>query len=232
MTLYDSKILLVDDEAPLLKMLKDLLKNDGFWHVDTATDSAQAIALIEKNEYHLLILDVMLPDGDGFHLFEEIKKIKENDICVIFLSARDEDRARLRGLGLGADDYVTKPFLPEELLLRIKSVLKRTYHIDTENAADKIGKATVDWNAGTINVGEESYALTAKEYVLLKKLCENKGRILSINTLCDTLWPDGSYGYENSLMVHIRHLREKIEENPSKPAHLLNIRGLGYRLKD
>lgn len=138
----------------------------------------------------------------------------------------------LRGLGLGADDYVTKPFLPEELLLRIKSVLKRTYHIDAENAADKIGKATVDWNAGTINVGEESYALTAKEYVLLKKLCENKGRILSINTLCDTLWPDGSYGYENSLMVHIRHLREKIEENPSKPTHLLNIRGLGYKLKD
>ena len=232
MTLYDSKILLVDDEAPLLKMLKDLLKNDGFWHVDTAADSAQAIARIEKNEYHLLILDVMLPDGDGFQLFEKMKKIKGTDICVIFLSARDEDRARLRGLGLGADDYVTKPFLPEELLLRIKSVLKRTYHIDAENAADKIGKATVDWNAGTINVGEESYALTAKEYVLLKKLCENKGRILSINTLCDTLWPDGSYGYENSLMVHIRHLREKIEENPSKPTHLLNIRGLGYKLKD
>ena len=231
MTLYDSKILLVDDEAPLLKMLKDLLKNDGFWHVDTAADSAQAIARIEKNEYHLLILDVMLPDGDGFQLFEKMKKIKGNDICVI-LSARDEDRARLRGLGLGADDYVTKPFLPEELLLRIKSVLKRTYHIDAENAADKIGKATVDWNAGTINVGEESYALTAKEYVLLKKLCEKKGRILSINTLCDTLWPDGSYGYENSLMVHIRHLREKIEENPSKPTHLLNIRGLGYKLKD
>lgn len=232
MTLYDSKILLVDDEAPLLKMLKDLLKNDGFEYVDTAVDSGQALALIRKNEYHLMILDVMLPDDDGFHLFERIKKVKGNNVCVVFLSARDEDMARLRGLGLGADDYVTKPFLPEELLLRIKSVLKRTYHIDVENAVDKIGKATVDWNAGTINVGEEDYTLTAKEYALLKKLCENKGRILSINTLCDTLWPDGSYGYENSLMVHIRHLREKIEENPSKPAHLLNIRGLGYKLKD
>ncbi len=232
MTLYDSKILLVDDEAPLLKMLKDLLKNDGFEYVDTAADSGQALALIRKNEYHLMILDVMLPDDDGFHLFERIKKVKGNNVCVVFLSARDEDMARLRGLGLGADDYVTKPFLPEELLLRIKSVLKRTYHIDVENAVDKIGKATVDWNAGTINVGEEDYTLTAKEYALLKKLCENKGRILSINTLCDTLWPDGSYGYENSLMVHIRHLREKIEENPSKPAHLLNIRGLGYKLKD
>ena len=232
MTLYHSKILLVDDEASLLKMLEDLLRNEGYQYVDTATNCTQAIERIKETEYHLMILDVMLPDDDGFHLFERIKKIKGSSICVVFLSARDEDIARLRGLGLGADDYITKPFLPEELLLRVKSILKRTYHIDDENAVDQIGKATVDWNAGTINVGEESYPLTAKEYALLKKLCENKGRILSINTLCDTLWPDGSYGYENSLMVHIRHLREKIEENPSKPTHLLNIRGLGYKLKD
>lgn len=231
MTLHDSKILLVDDEKPLLKMLEDLLKNEGYRYVDTAANGRQAIELIKENAYHLLILDVMLPDDDGFHLFEKIKRIKGNGVCVVFLSARDEDIARLRGLGLGADDYITKPFLPEELLLRIKSILKRTYHIDEENGIDNIGSAVVDWGAGTITVGEESYALTAKEYALLKKLCENRGRILSINTLCDTLWPDGSYGYENSLMVHIRHLREKIEENPSKPEYLLTIRGLGYKLK-
>ena len=232
MTLYNSKILLVDDEASLLKMLEDLLKSEGYQYVDIAKNCTQAIERIKENEYHLMILDVMLPDDDGFHLFERIKKIRGSSVCVVFLSARDEDIARLRGLGLGADDYITKPFLPEELLLRVKSILKRTYHIDEENAVDQIGKATVDWNAGTINVGEESYPLTANEYALLKKLCENKGRILSINMLCDTLWPDGSYGYENSLMVHIRHLREKIEENPSKPTHLLNVRGLGYKLKD
>lgn len=230
MILYDSRILLVDDEAPLLKMLKNLLGNDGFAFVDTAADCGQALALIEKNEYHLMILDVMLPDSDGFFLFEQIKKRKGNDVCAVFLSARDEDMARLRELGLGADDYITKPFLPEELLLRVKSILRRTYHIDSGNTVDQIGASTVDWSAGTIRVGTESYALTAKEYILLKKLCENRGRIISINTLCDTLWPDGSYGYENSLMVHIRHLREKVEENPSKPAHLLNIRGLGYKL--
>ena len=230
MTLYNSKILLVDDEAPLLKLLEDLLRNEGYQYVDTAANSAQAMELIQEKEYHLLIMDVMLPYG--FHLFEKIKRVKGSSVCVVFLSARDEDMARLRGLGLGADDYITKPFLPEELLLRVKSILKRTYHINEENAVETIGKATVDWGAGTINAGDESYPLTAKEYALLKKLCENKGRILSINTLCDTLWPDGSYGYENSLMVHIRHLREKIEENPSKPAHLLNIRGLGYKLKD
>lgn len=232
MTLYESKILLVDDEEPLLKMLESLLKNEGYQCVDTAADCEQAIVQLRKNEYHLLILDVMLPGGDGFYLFERIKEIKGREVCAVFLSARDEDIARLRGLGLGADDYITKPFLPEELLLRIKAILKRTYRIDEQDTIDKIGKATVDWNAGTINVGEECYMLTAKEYALLKKLCENRGRILSINTLCDTLWPDGSYGYENSLMVHIRHLREKIEENPSKPEYLLTVRGLGYRLRD
>lgn len=231
MTLHDSKLLLVDDEKPLLEMLENLLKKEGYHCVDTATNCKQAMALTQENEYHLFLLDVMLPDDDGFHLFERIKAVKGNDTCVVFLSARDEDLARLRGLGLGADDYITKPFLPEELLLRIKSILKRTYRIDEENATDAIGKAVVDWNAGTISVGAETYALTAKEYALLKKLCENRGRILSINTLCDTLWPDGSYGYENSLMVHIRHLREKIEENPSKPEHLLTVRGLGYKLK-
>lgn len=230
MTLHECRILLVDDEAALLDMVGNLLKKEGYQSVDLAADCGSAMQLTRDHEYQLVLLDVMLPDGDGFALFERIKRIKGSSLPVIFLSARDEDQARLRGLGLGADDYITKPFLPEELLLRVKAVLRRTYHIDDATATDRVGKALIDWGAGTVTADGEDYMLTAKEYVLLKKLCENRGRILSINVLCDTLWPDGSYGYENSLMVHIRHLREKLEENPSKPEHLLTVRGLGYKI--
>lgn len=230
MKLYENAVLLVDDEKNLLEMVKELLKKEGYVTVDTAASCRQARELFDRKKYQLVLLDVMLPDGDGFSLFEEWKKgKKDRQIPVIFLSARDEDQARLRGLGLGADDYITKPFLLEELLLRIKAVLRRTYHLEESNVT--IGEAVVNWDAGTIHTAKEDYSLTAKEYVLLKKLCDNRGKILSINTLCDTLWPDGSYGYENSLMVHIRRIREKLEKNPSKPEYLVTIRGLGYKLK-
>ena len=231
MTRFECRILLVDDEAELLEMVGGLLMKEGYRQVDRAADCKEALRCTRENEYQLVLLDVMLPDGDGFALLEQLRRLKGSGFPVIFLSARDEDSARLRGLGLGADDYITKPFLPEELLLRVKAVLRRTYHLDDEAGTDRIGSALVDWGAGTICTEGESYMLTAKEYVLLKKLCENRGRILSMNVLCDTLWPDGSYGYENSLMVHIRHLREKLEEAPSKPEHLLTVRGLGYKLK-
>lgn len=231
MTLQECRILLVDDETALLQMVGNLLKKEGYLHVDLADSCTRAAQFTAENDYQLVLLDVMLPDGDGFTLFEQIKKIKGTRLPVIFLSARDEDQARLKGLGLGADDYITKPFLPEELLLRIQAVLKRTYRIDNKMETDRVGKALIHWESGTISADGEDYMLTAKEYALLKKLCENRGRILSMNVLCDTLWPDGSYGYENSLMVHIRHLREKLEENPSKPEHLMTVRGLGYKLK-
>lgn len=230
MTLHECRILLVDDEDALLYMVGDLLKKEGYQYIDMAADCRSAMRLTRGKEYELVLLDVMLPDGDGFTLFEQIRRLRGGGMPVIFLSARDEDQARLRGLGLGADDYITKPFLPEELLLRIRAVLKRTSHIDDVTGTDRVGKVLIDWGAGTVSADGEDYTLTAKEYVLLKKLCENKGRILSINVLCDTLWPDGSYGYENSLMVHIRHLREKLEDNPSKPEHLLTVRGLGYKI--
>lgn len=231
MNLYDSRILIVDDEKALSRMVEGVLQKEGFSHIYTAADCKSAELLTAENEFQMILLDVMLPDGDGFSLYKVMRETEKNrNTPVIFLFARDEDYARLKGLGLGADDYITKPFLPEELILRVKAVLKRTYHMEETMKNEQIGAAQVDWNAGVIRNGAEEYALTAKEYTLLRKLSENRGRILSMNVLCDTLWPDGSYGYENSLMVHIRRLREKIEENPSKPEHILTVRGLGYKL--
>lgn len=149
MDLYDSRILLVDDEKALSQMVEGLLRKEGYHNINTAADCSSARILMEENEYQMILLDVMLPDGDGFSLFEEMKqKDKNSRTPVIFLSARDEDYSRLKGLGLGADDYITKPFLPEELLLRVRAVLKCTFHIEETIQSDTIGKARVDWNAG------------------------------------------------------------------------------------
>jgi DNA-binding response OmpR family regulator len=174
----------------------------------------------------------MLPDGNGFDLYQ---KMKEEgllfDIPVVFLSARDEDSARLRGLGLGADDYITKPFLPEELLLRIMAVLRRTYRFQENEEMLRLGETVVSFDSGTVENKGEVQTLTAKEYAILHKLAENRGKIVTMDALCDALWPDGSYGLENSLIVHIRHLREKIEADPSNPKYLVTVRGLGYKLE-
>ena len=156
---------------------------------------------------------------------------------MIFLSARDEDENRLRGLGLGADDYITKPFLPEELILRVTAVLKRAYRvknmqeqelISLVKCAVDLGSGVVKWNRGAEDSGE--MILTAKEYAILQKLAQERGRIVTIDALCDAVWREENYGYENTLVVHIRRLREKIEEDPSHPKYLLTVRGLGYRL--
>lgn len=194
-------ILLVDDAPELRRMVGELLEGAGY-AVTLAADCAQARRAWTESQPDAALLDVMLPDGDGFSLLEELRRVG-NGVPVLFLSARDEDEARLRGLGLGADDYITKPFLPQELLLRLAAVLRP---------------------------GGGEVALTAKEYALLKKLAANRGNIVTIDALCQALWEGPMVGYENTLMVHIRRLREKLETDPSHPQYLLTVRGLGYRL--
>ena len=236
MNLYDYKILLVDDEETLREMVVGFLRRAGFYNISTAGNCREAGKVFGRETPHLVLLDVMLPDGDGFSLF---KRLRENsEVPVIFLSARDEDENRLRGLGLGADDYITKPFLPEELILRVKAVLKRVYRAKDAREEETIamgaclvdlGSGVVRWNRGE-EADDEETTLTAKEYAILQKLSQERGRIVTIDALCDAVWREGNYGYENTLVVHIRRLREKIEEDPSHPQHLLTVRGLGYRL--
>lgn len=231
MDLYEHKILLVDDEPALRRMVGGFLTKAGFYNVVFAGSCLEAEAVCRREAPHLILLDVMLPDGDGFSLFDRLHR--ETEIPVIFLSARDEDESRLRGLGLGADDYITKPFLPEELILRVTAVLKRVYRIREEKAEDRVidlGDCLIDLGSGVVRRKDVEVTLTAKEYAIIEKLSENRGRIVTIDALCDAVWREGNFGYENTLIVHIRRLREKLEEDPSHPKHLLTVRGLGYKL--
>ena len=226
------KILLIDDEAELTKVVSEILIKDGYTCIDKAYDLKSAYKMLKENEYHLVLLDVMFSEGNGFDFCERLKSEGYfPNIPLIFLSARDEDRARLFGLGLGADDYITKPFLPKELLLRIGAVLRRTYSMKENGDRVILGETSVFIEGGTVKKKGEEISLTAKELMLFTILYRNRGKIVTTDILCDELWPEGSFGLESSLIVHMRHLREKIEADPSKPEYLKTVRGLGYKLE-
>ena len=219
------RILIVDDESSLQNMVSGILNQAGY-ETTSALTWAQALEQFRAAPPDAVLLDINLPDGDGFSLFGKLRESR--DVPVLFLSARDEDADRLQGLGLGADDYITKPFLPQELLLRLRSVLRRVYREDAPSA--RLGDLEIDWGRSVVRRGGEETALTAKEFTLLKKLWDARGNIVTIDALCAALWDGPLVGYENTLMVHIRRLREKIEPDPSHPNYLLTVRGLGYRL--
>ena len=229
-SIHETRLLLVDDEPELLAMVEILLRQEGFVQIRTASTAAEALRTARDFMPQAVLLDVMLPDGDGFTLFSQLRR--QADIPVLFLSARDEDEARLRGLGLGADDYITKPFLPQELTLRLCAVLRRTSSVEEPAVTEKIylGEVTVDMGSGTVTGNGGEKMLTAKEYALLSKLNENRGRIVTVDSLCMAAWNEENIGYDNTLMVHMRRLREKIEIDPSHPRWLITVRGLGYRL--
>ena len=172
----------------------------------------------------------MLSDGDGFTLLETWRK--ERDVPILFISARDADDDRLHGLGLGADDYITKPFLPQEVVLRLTSVLRRAYRDQPLRGQEqlRLGDTLVDWGTASVSRSGQTTALTAKEFALLRKLSDNRGQIVTIDALSRAVWGDENFGYENTLMVYIHRLREKIEADPAHPRYLLTARGLGYKL--
>lgn len=224
--LKNKRILLVDDEQALLDMVVSILKAEGFCKIAAAKSAGEALALAEAFQPELAVLDVMLPDGDGFSLMEQLKKTGEYPI--LFLTARGEEEDKFRGFGLGADDYLVKPFLPKELTFRILAILRRSYK--EENPLVKLQDSEIDFGRAEVVKGGEHIALTAKEYEILSALYRNAGRIVTINALCEAAWGENPFGYENSLMAHIRRIREKIEANPSRPVSLITAKGLGYKL--
>ena len=224
--LHTKKILLVDDEPELRKLVIDILSDDGFSNIIDAGTVQTGLIFAKQEKPDLAVLDVMLPDGDGFSLMKELRAF--TNIPVIFLTAKDEAADKLAGLGLGADDYVVKPFLPQELLLRVHAVLRRCYKADSPLL--ELEGCTIDFSRAEVNKNGMVVALTAKEHTLLETLSSNEGRIVSIDALCEALWGDNPFGYENSLNAHIRRIREKIETDPSKPVSLITVKGLGYKL--
>lgn len=224
--LQNKKLLLVDDEPELLQMVTSILSDDGFGNIVTAVSAKDAVSLFQNEKPDLAILDVMLPDGDGFWLMQQIRAF--SDVPVIFLTAKDEAADRLSGLGLGADDYIAKPFLPQELLFRIYAVLRRCYKEDAPFV--ELDGCTVDFGRAEVRKADKAIPLTAKEYIFLETLARSEGRIVTVDTLCEALWGDNPFGYENSLNAHVRRIREKIETDPSKPVSLITVKGLGYKL--
>ena len=224
--LHTKKILLVDDEPELRKLVIDILSDDGFSNIIDAGTVKTGLILARQEKPDLAILDVMLPDGDGFSLMKKLRAF--TNIPVIFLTAKDEAADKLAGLGLGADDYLVKPFLPQELLLRVHAVLRRCYKADSPLL--ELEGCTIDFSRAEVNKNGIIVALTAKEHTLLETLSRSEGRIVSIDALCEALWGDNPFGYENSLNAHIRRIREKIETDPSKPVSLITVKGLGYKL--
>ncbi|MCM1088990.1 MAG: response regulator transcription factor [Muribaculaceae bacterium] len=224
--LHSKKILLIDDEPQLRKLVTDILSDDGFEKIIEAGTVSDGLILARQKRPDLAILDVMLPDGDGFALMKELRTF--TDIPVIFLTAKEEAPDKLAGLGLGADDYVIKPFLPQELLLRIYAVLRRCYKADSPLLT--LEGCTIDFARAEVYKEGNIIPLTAKEHALLETLARSEGRIVSIDALCEALWGDNPFGYENSLNAHVRRIREKIETNPSKPVSLITVKGLGYKL--
>ena len=229
-SLKKRRILLVDDEPELRRMVAAMLEAEGFSHVAQATNVQEALAAYRQTKPELALLDVMLPDGDGFTLCQYLRAFEpDTPLPVIFLTAKDETDDRLAGLRCGADDYVTKPFSPQELILRMQAVLRRCYPAEPETVY--LENATLDLaNADVLrrDTGEH-LTLTVKERAILDTLARNANRIVTTDALCEAARGD-SFGYAQSLMTHVRRIREKIEKDPSQPQSLVTAKGLGYRL--
>lgn len=224
-------ILICDDEKDIVSALKIYLTNDDY-NLFEAYNGKQALELIGKEEIHLILLDIMMPEMDGIQVLTRMRETK--NIPVIFLTAKGEDTDKILGLNLGADDYVTKPFNPVELLARVKSQLRRYMELGAGNmqkTALTAGDIMLDDRSKTVTLMGEPVSLTPKEYGILKLLMENQNQVFSPKQIYRQVWEEDAYGAEGTVAVHIRHLREKVEINPDEPRHLKVVWGQGYKME-
>ena len=223
-------ILLVEDEKTLAKALKFNLEKEGF-RVEVAFDGEEALNAMSGKEPDLVILDLMLPKIDGYEVCRSIRR--SSDVPIIMLTARDEDIDKILGLELGADDYMTKPFNTRELLARIRAILRRTVQqAAAARSFIKVGDLQIDVIKRKVTVKGREVALTSREYNLLSLLASNPGKVYSREELLEEIWGDDYSGDVRTVDVHIRHLREKIEEFPAEPNIILTVWGAGYKFRE
>jgi len=224
-------VLVVDDEAEIRDAIEIYLQNESMI-VHKAGDGLEALAILEKEEIHLIILDIMMPKMDGITATFKIRQ--EKNIPIIMLSAKSEDTDKILGLNIGADDYVTKPFHPLELLARVKSQLRRYTNLGTYKVTDdeiQVRGLTLNKSTKTVSVDDNEIRLTATEYKILELLMDNKGRVFSIEEIYERVWKEPYLNAENTVAVHVRRIREKIEINPKEPKYLKVVWGIGYKIE-
>jgi DNA-binding response OmpR family regulator len=227
----DATILLVDDEESVQKLLAFPLEREGF-HVVQARDGEEALARFDENEVDLVILDIMLPKLDGLEVCRRLRA--RSAVPILMLTARDDELDKVVGLELGADDYITKPFSIREFRSRVRAALRRAQLPPASARSDAIEVEGVSINLAkrTVEVAGELVQLTYLEFELLRTLAGNPGRVYSRQALLEALWGGSDYRDPRTIDVHVRHLREKIEADPSEPHYLFTVRGVGYRFRE
>jgi len=224
-------ILVTDDDQDIRDGIEIYLKNEGY-HVLKASEGVEALALLEKHDVHLIILDIMMPNMDGIQATFKIRE--ERNIPIIMLSAKAEDSDKIHGLSVGADDYVTKPFHPMELIARVKSQLRRYVHLGTfvdKKTTIAINGLALDLDSRELTLDGEPVKLTPIEFKITELLITNAGRVFSIGDIYERVWNEPAYNAENIVAVHIRKIREKIETDPKNPRYLKVVWGVGYKIE-
>ena len=225
-------ILVCDDEKDIVSALKIYLTADGY-QIFEAYNGREALEIIKNQEIHLALMDIMMPEMDGITAMIKIREI--SNLPVILLTAKSEDTDKILGLTVGADDYVTKPFNPVEVQARVKSQLRRYMQLgggSVKQDSIVIGGIELDDRTKEVSLDGEKVSLTRTEYDILKLLMEHPGQVFSPNQIYEKVWNDNPFGTENTVAVHIRHLREKIEINPAEPRYLKVVWGRGYKMED
>lgn len=228
----NANILIVDDEVGILKMLKLTLQKEHFSHITTATTKAEALQTLTEQDFDIILLDVMLPDGDGFALCSAIRQ--QTTAPILFISARSSDFDKLTGLSIGGDDYITKPFSPLEVVARIRAILRRQHVYEKKIVQPEIKSYVYDMftflpDEALLTVQGTVVKATAKELELLQFFCENPNRVFTTSQIYERVWGEDVFGEEKTVTIHIAKLRKKLGDSTKKPSMIVNLRGIGYK---